>query len=274
MGAAEQDILIRQFTAGKTTLRSAITEWIRRWFLTSKSFRDADADRYVAEVLPVAAGAQQSMAALAWAFQAKMLADITGELAAPAPVAVAKVTGQALRGVDPAIVYRRPFTEIYRRLAGGASLTEAITAGQRRAQLIAVTDLQLTSMRTSNEVLGTDERAPRFYRRVLIGEENCGLCILASTQRYHRKQLAAIHPGCNCEVATLPDTVDPGQVLDPDLVEAAHKAIEDRFGVSDAGGRALDYRKVVLVREHGELGPVLTVARHLFTGPDDIPGAG
>jgi hypothetical protein len=274
VGAQEQAVLVRQFVDGKTTLRQAISEWIRRWFAAAESFRDNDADRFVAQILPVAAGAQQSLASLAWTFQAKMLADITGDTTAPPLVSLAKVTGQALRGVDPAIVYRRPFTEIYRLLSAGKSMTQAITAGQLRAQQIAVTDLQLTSMRTANEVLTSTPHAPQYFRRVLTGHENCGLCILASTQRYHRRTLAAIHPGCDCEVAPLPDTVDPGQVLDPDLLIAAHDAIADRFGVYDAGGRAPDYRKVILVREHGELGPVLTVADHRFTGPDDIPAAG
>lgn len=273
MGAQEQAALTDQFLTGKTTLRLAMTEWVRRWFLAAESFRDADADRYVAEVLPVAAGAQQALASLAWVYQAKMLADITGDLTAPAPVPVASVTGLALRGVEPQVVYRRPFAEIYRRISDGASLTDAVTAGERRAQQIAITDLQLTDMRTANAVLSNDPRAPQYYRRTLTGHENCGLCIIASTQRYHRRQLAAIHPGCDCGVAPLPGSVDPGQVIDEDLLRQAHDAIEARFGQYDAGGRAPDYRKVILVREHGELGPVLTVARHKFTGPDQVPSA-
>jgi len=274
VGATEQAALVAQFLTGKTTLRTALTEWVRRWFAATPSFRDADADRYVAEVLPVALGAQQSMASLSWAFQARMLTDITGDPTPPALVTAERVTGRSLRGVDPAIVYRRPFTQIYTELARGKSMTEAVTAGQLRAQQIAVTDLQLTDMRTAHVVLDGDPRAPQFFRRVLTGNENCGLCILASTQRYHRGELAAIHPGCDCGVAPLPDDVDPGQVIDEDLLTAAHDAIAERFGQADAGGRAPDYRKVVLVREHGELGPVLTVTDHRFTGPDQIPAAG
>lgn len=267
MGAAEQDRLVRQFIAGRRTLRSALMEWIRRWFAAASSFRDADADRFVAQAVPVALGAQRSVVALTAAFQARMLSDLTGGAAAAPPVALEWVSGAALRGVDPAEVYRRPFVEIYRRLAEDKSLTEAVTAGQRRAQSIAATDLQLAVVRTSQVVMD-DQWAPQFFVRELTGDENCGLCVLASTQRYRRGDLLPIHPGCDCVPRMRPGAAP--QVIDPELLAAAHTAIDERFGASDPGGRAPDYRKVILVREHGELGPVLTVRGHEFTGPGDV----
>jgi hypothetical protein len=57
-----------------------------------------------------------------------------------------------------------------------------------------------------------------------------------------------------------------------DLLEPVHNAIQDRFGVSDRGARAIDYRKVLSVHQHGELGPLLTVKTHKFTGEKDLPG--
>lgn len=50
-----------------------------------------------------------------------------------------------------------------------------------------------------------------------------------------------------------------------DLLEPVHRAVEERFGSRATGGREIDYRKVLLTRQHGELGPVLTVASHRFT---------
>ncbi|CRK59066.1 Phage protein [Alloactinosynnema sp. L-07] len=274
MGAREQDALIRQFVTGRRTLRSALVEYIRRWFLTSESFRDADATRFVNQVVPVALGAQRSIASAAWAFQGRMLADLTGDRAAPVPLRVDQVTGAALRGVDPDVVYRRPFNEIYRQLGDGKSLTEAVTAGERRAKLIGLTDLELADTHAAREILATDRRrAPRFFRRELTGDENCGLCVIASTQRYRTGELMPIHPGCDCVPVPIAATKDPGQVIDRALLDAAHVAIEQRFGKSDVSGRAPDYRKILLVREHGELGPVLTVAKHRFTGAEDVPAA-
>jgi hypothetical protein len=59
---------------------------------------------------------------------------------------------------------------------------------------------------------------------------------------------------------------DPGQVIDELRLEATHEAVEERFGVSDRAGRAIDYRQIA-IREHGEIGPMLTVADQDFTGP-------
>jgi hypothetical protein len=209
------------------------------------------------------------------------------------------VTGEALRGVPPEVVYARPFTEVWRVLAedqalreqlleearqeGGDArvaevqaqaveekpLTKAVAAGERRAKLIGVTDLELAEREAARQVLAADVRAPRFYQRVLTGDENCGMCVVASTQRYRREELLPIHPGCDCVVQPLPD--DVRHVVDEQLLEAAHEAITQRFGISDRSARAIDYRKILLVREHGELGPVLTVAKHRFTGPEGIP---
>lgn len=67
----------------------------------------------------------------------------------------------------------------------------------------------------------------------------------------------------------LPDSTDPGQVLDPDEVERIHERVADLLGESDRGGRAPDYR-LISVREHGEFGPTLTWRGQDFTGPADI----
>jgi hypothetical protein len=64
--------------------------------------------------------------------------------------------------------------------------------------------------------------------------------------------------------------MDPGQVIDEQLLDSTHEAIAQRFGVSDRGARAIDYR-LIQVRDNGELGPVLTVRGQNFTGPEDLP---
>ena len=310
MGQRERDLLLRQYITGRRTLRSALVAWITNWFSAAQSFRDADADRFVREILPVAAGAQQSTASLSWAFQGRYLADLSGDPSAPPPIPTGQVTGEALRGVDPKVVYRRPFTEIWSVLAdreqakqdalrgletsaeeAGAPvspeqrraveqkfadekpLTTAIAAGERRAKLIGLTDLQLADTHAAREIARVDPRAAGWWGRQLTGDENCGLCIIAATQRYKHGSLLAIHPGCDCVPVKLADE-HPEHVLDQALLDAAHDAIAQRFGVSDPGARAIDYRKVLLIREHGELGPVLTVARHKFTGPNAVSASG
>jgi hypothetical protein len=83
--------------------------------------------------------------------------------------------------------------------------------------------------------------------------------------------LLPIHPGCDCGEQPIYGTEDPGQIINEQLLEATHDAIETRFGFSERSGRGeLDYR-LIEVREHGELGPLLTVRGQHFDGPSSIP---
>lgn len=289
--------MLRQLVDARRRIRAALIAWVTRWFAASDSFRDVDQARFVREFTPIAVGAQQASASLMWAFQDRILADMTGNDQASTPLDVSTVSGEALRGVPPETVYARPFAKIWRVLAEEQALreeliqeakqagepvdevtarldqekplTKAVAAGEQRAKLLGITDLELAEREAARQILTTDTRAPRFYKRVLTGDENCGLCVVASTQRYRTDQLLPIHPGCDCAVEPLPDGAR--HIVDEQALRDAHAAIQERFGISDRSARAIDYRKILLVREHGELGPVLTVARHLFTGPDDVP---
>jgi hypothetical protein len=141
-------------------------------------------------------------------------------------------------------------------------LTEAVARGERRAKLIGLTDLELAVTHTVRERLA-DEPRYKYYRRVLTGAENCGLCVVASTQRYRKGDLMPIHPNCDCIVEPLPD--DAPHVIDRDLLESAHQAIAETFGRSAADARSIDYRKIITVQNHSEMGPLLTVSRHKFS---------
>lgn len=234
-------------------------------------YHEADAARFAGAIIPLVLAGQIRYAQLTEAYLSRQLADFsrTGRVTARG-VDLGEVTGAAVRGVDPAEVYQRPAKTVWTKLSEGSDMTAAVTAGLHRATTIAATDLQLARTHTARAVMRRS--GVREFRRVLTGRESCGMCVIASTQRYRVENLMPIHPGCDCGVEALEPGVEHPQVLDKETLEAAHDAIADRFGMkaADRGGRALDYRKVLLVREHGELGPVLTVKRHLFTGPGDI----
>lgn len=106
--------------------------------------------------------------------------------------------------------------------------------------------------------------------RELYGEYDCALCMVASTQRYHKRDLAPIHPGCDCIVKTVTADYDPGQVIDEERLERIHDLVEEAVGRADRSGRAVDYRKIIIANDHGEIGPVLGFRGQRFTGPDDI----
>ncbi|MFF4478671.1 hypothetical protein ACFY1A_16875 [Streptomyces sp. NPDC001520] len=179
------------------------------------------------------------------------------------------VTGKALRGVDPTEVYTRPFKDVWTALGNGEPLDVAVERGANRLEIIAKTDLQLTRTHTVREVTA-DQPAVEYTVRELQGEYDCALCMIASTQRYHKKDLAPIHPGCDCLVKTVRADYDPGQVIDEERLEAIHDAVEAAIGDFDRGGRAIDYRKIIIANDHGEIGPVLGFRGQRFTGPDDI----
>ncbi|MEV4939551.1 hypothetical protein [Streptomyces zaomyceticus] len=179
------------------------------------------------------------------------------------------VTGRALRDVDPEEVYRRPFKEVWTALGNGVAFDEALSRGTNRLDDIAKTDLQLARTHTVRAVTA-DQPGVEYTVRELQGEYDCALCVIASTQRYHKRDLAPIHPGCDCLVKTVRSDYDPGQVIDPDRLDLIHDLVDKALGESDRGGRAVDYRKIIIAREHGEIGPVLGYRGQRFTGPDDI----
>ncbi|MFJ9212992.1 hypothetical protein [Streptomyces sp. NPDC102264] len=179
------------------------------------------------------------------------------------------VTGRALRDVDPADVYERPFKDVWAAIANGADVDTAVSRGSHRLETIAKTDLQLARTHT---VRAVGDEMPRFAYTVreMQGEYDCALCLIASTQRYLKRDLAPIHPGCDCLVKLVTAEEDPGQVIDEEKLEHIHDLVEEALGKSDRGGRAVDYRKIIIANDHGELGPVLGFAGQRFTGPDDI----
>lgn len=232
------------------------------------SWRDADFERFFELANTTLTGASMQAARLQVAFYQQM-AELQGEKFTAPRIQATDFTTQALRNGAPAAeVYRRPFVNLYTALSDGKPMTEAIQMGANRISSIASTDVQLARR---NAGFGVRDRNSKIvgYARTLTGAENCALCYVASTQRYTRGELMPIHPGCDCGEMPIYGTQDPGQVIDEVRLDATHQAVEDRFGFSDPGARAIDYRDIA-VREHGELGPLLTVADQNFTGPSQL----
>jgi hypothetical protein len=264
---AIQAALDARYLAVTVGLRQRVIALVMQFFGATGSYRDEDADAFVEQVLPAVLGAQQQMGALTDAYLSQMLADMFGG----SPLARGIELPAALRGTPPEEVYRRPFVTVWTALSQGKPLTEAVQQGQTRLTSIAGTDLQLARTEATRQVLGRDGRV-QFYRRVLRGSYNCAMCVIASTQRYRKERLMPIHPGCDCGTRPLPAGQDPGQIIEPRLLEDAHDAVARGTGESDRGGRLPDYRDIIIERKHGELGELMALRRHDFTGPKDIPG--
>lgn len=243
-----------------------------RLFLGMGSWRDADADRFVAQAVPLLQGSQRALAALTAIYLAEQASAGLGRTVAPPGVPDPEVL-DLRAGIDAETVYRRPFVEMYTALSQGKTMTDALRLGRVRLAEIAEMDLQQTHARASRAVLNALPEAdqPRFWRRMLFGLENCAMCIVASTQRYTVGDLNPIHPGCDCYVEGIWGP-DPGQVIAPELLENVHEAVHALTGKEDRGAREPDYRQLMvqMTAEHGELGPLLVRPRDNFTGLDQL----
>lgn len=219
------------------------------------SWRDLDVDRFVATVVPVAVAGRKVVAT----GTDVVLARLTGTRPA------GTVDTDDLRGVGAEQVYRRPAVTMRTALAAGQTLSAAQAAALARLVSLVSTDLQLAHTHQAARTLAG--YAPGF-RRVLSGRSGCALCVLASTQRYRAGELMPIHPGCGCGVEPIDPARQDLQVLDSARLEALHQQVADFAGRADASGR--DYRDLVVVHEHGEIGPVLGWRGQQFTGPHDL----
>ncbi|MBT2412629.1 hypothetical protein J7I94_19035 [Streptomyces sp. ISL-12] len=241
---------------------------VGRSFSGLGTWRDADVRRFQRQALPVVLAGERQIANLTASYLEQLYRDV--EPRAPrVSLDLDEVTGMALRGVDPVDVYERPFKQVWTALSNRASFDDALGQGGHRLETILKTDLQLARTHTVRKVSYSLSKI-KYTVRELYGEYDCALCIVASTQRYHKADLAPIHPGCDCIVKTVTADYDPGQIIDEAKLEQIHDAVEAALGTSDRGGRAVDYRKILVTNEHGEIGPVLGFAGQRFTGPDDI----
>jgi len=244
---------------------------------SSPTLRDDDIARIKKALIPRVQGAQLQAATLANAYVAG-IARAQGVAAVPAPVDRDAILGY--RGVPADEVYTRPAVTTYTSLSKGNDFPSAKQAGLARLVSIVATDIQQSRTRQSTAAY---QRSDYEYTiRTLTGRENCALCVIASTQRYHvaAGELEPIHPGCDCGQKGVKSAGDPGQVIDADLLEQTHAAVAAKFGYSDSGARVLpdapglnplsDYADLIVTHQHGELGPTLAWRGDHFTSAEDL----
>jgi hypothetical protein len=246
------------YAAQVKTTRARVEQFVQGRFAAGQ-YRDEDLVRFLNQVVPVVKAGQRQVSALTDAYLSRVLTEALGAPIAPR----GPIDTSMLRGVPDDTVYTRPFVTVRTELAAGKPYAQAVKAGAARAMDIVATDMQLAKTHTARSILGQTSGVVG-YERVLTGAQSCALCYVASTQRYHVEDLLPIHPGCDCGVAPIVDTGQ--QIIYPDRLAATHQAVEDRLGSQDPGARAPDYRKQIVVHEHGEIGPVLAVRGQHFAG--------
>jgi hypothetical protein len=166
-------------------------------------------------------------------------------------------------------VYGRIADTVRLELSRGKALDDAVGIGFDRADSIVRTDLGLARRAQWQQSITANPNA-NGYRRVIHPEMSktgtCGLCIAAADRWYSRADLLPLHSRCKCSVLPITTALDPGRTLnDADLAGV--------YASADST-KAADLKRVrYAVREHGELGPVLTNARDHWRGPALVDAA-
>lgn len=243
-------------------------------FKSLGSWRDEDIPRFIDELSPQLIGFKQKAAQAALAYNGQVAA-IEGKPFVQPSLAEIDLSTEALRnGTNVEDVYRRPFVQMRMALAKNPlDFPAALNTGTLTARSLARTEVQLSRRQVSLFARKYNKNVVG-YLRTLTGMESCALCYVASTQRYHKGDLLPIHPGCDCGEMPIYGDSDPGQIIDKQLLEKSHEAVGERFGsiartARGDGEKLPDYNKI-MVEDHGEMGPMLTVKGQGFTGPNDL----
>lgn len=278
MASRETLQLVRGYATESTLLRDQLVRFIARTWLGLDDYGDSNVASWVQLVAPRLEATTQRMGAMTAAYLAAVERAELGESRVRA-LEARKLTSKSLRKVDAEQLMRRAGERTWRALDDGHMIDDAARIGLDRATSMAETNVQLARTHTSLHALSRNDRVVG-YRRVLNSARPCALCAVASTQRYHKQELQPIHPGCNCGVLQIFGEHDPGQVIDANRLADVHEQVARRFGGSSRAARDVQvgddvaqYRDLVVVNKHGEIGPVLGVRGQTFTGPDDLTHA-
>jgi hypothetical protein len=191
-------------------------------------------------------GAQNLMTDIVDTFMTDILNEIRGTHSGPKGVRFEP----NLRGVPSREVYKRPYVEVWSGLKDGLLFEDAKQNGLNRLAEIADDDLSL-AYRTGAQKSMVANKITKFRRVVrpeLSKGGTCPLCHLASGNTYNRSTLLPIHTHCRCAVMPIVGTDDPGS----------------RLNSEDLGSLEVPKEEPV-IRNHGELGPILQVAGQHFT---------
>ncbi|MCL2089854.1 MAG: hypothetical protein FWH11_01280 [Micrococcales bacterium] len=264
LSQAQREALVRADLAARSGVLDVVHGYARAVWVGLGSWRDADVDRFVSQVVPTVRAGQAAVARTTDTW----LGLATGD----GPAGLVDLH-RGLRTADTAEAYRRPAVQMRYDLSRGQTLQAALAASLVRLASLVATDLQLANVHQARRSLASWQGG---YRRTLSGASACALCVIASTQRYRRAELMPIHPGCSCGVEPLRPGGPDGQVLDAATLERLHRQVEAATGGHDRSGRDLglgtgkDYRELVVTHQHGDIGPVLGWRRQAFTSAADL----
>jgi len=195
--------------------------------------------------------AQTQSASLTYAF----LAQAEGISPGPAP-AIVDVLSAVRQGVSPLTVYARPMVAARTAISRSQGFTEALQRGSALARSSGETDVMLAHRQAAVSWTDHPKSNVTGHRRV-PDSGACDFCLLISTRRYNIRDLQPVHNHCHCTVVPIIGRNDPG-------VQASNERLKAIQAKNKAKAEEAKPIKAV-IKEHGELGPVLTKAGDTFT---------
>lgn len=209
------------------------------------AYDEANVDQFLTTAVPLTTAAQRSSAVLTAAF----IAQVIGRQ--PDGANTDRILSLVRNGTPPGEVYRRPFVTVWSALKDQRPWEEAVKTGRERAVSAVETDVQLAMRQTLN-VVGEADPLILGYRRV-PDPGACAFCLLVAGQRYTTADLMPIHNHCGCGV---------------DVITAENRHL---FGGNPKNDLSITKDGVTAtIRQHGELGPVLTDGADHFTGSEAV----
>lgn len=243
------DELARAYLASKERLQVIIATAVASAWRQLEHYNRAQIDQWLSTVLPLTTAANRQVVALTQAYVAR------AARIAPAGLDINQIVAGIRNGATPEQVYERPFVTVWSSLNRGLGWEQAVRLGQQRATQLAETDVQLSFTHTLSALGAGSSRGVMTFERV-PDSAACDLCQAAAGQTYYTSDLLPIHTCCRCGVqfAGYQDS----------LPSSPRTRFTEDIGTDNTP-------VTVAVRQHGEMGPVLTWADQQFTGPDDLP---
>ena len=169
----------------------------------------ADLEWLLVELRPVDVGAVTALVRLAAGYVAA--ADRLDSLADPGPpVKVAQLNPKDfLNAARFEQAVTAPFHRLWGELGAGVSWAVARENAESRLSGGIVSHLGDVGLEASTAAMGRSARIIG-YRRTLTGG-GCTFCTLASQQTYSTEDLMPLHRDCDCGVAPIYATADPGR---------------------------------------------------------------
>lgn len=162
----------------------------------------------------------------------------------PAPVIIRN-------GLPPEDLYQRSIVRSRAMLAAGAVWAVAMAAGRARAVSTAQTDVILANRAAAQVQADVRPQVEGFSR--VLDPGACEYCAGLADETYSSANDVPLHPRCGCSVAPIIGGHDPAKSLN------AHQADPSNADQAD-------------VRQHGEMGAVITAAGDSFSTAADEEG--